>query len=201
MSGKFSLDDYVDVAERIREFNAKFPDGSLQGEGEFIYQDNAALLPGGKEPIPTRTVVGYIYHARAYRSPDDPRPGMGTAYEPIPGKTPYTRDSEVQNAETAAWGRAIVALGFETKKIASKQEVQNRQNGKQETTPATEAQLEEIDDILGKLAKTKGNKKADWIKAIDDESGDSWRVDYDSAALVLAKVRRWKSVAEAQAAT
>lgn len=106
----FNLDDYVDVAERIREFSAKYPDGSLQGQGYFV----------------TEPVVGYHYSAKAYRTPDDPRPGVGTAFEPIPGKTPYTRDSEVQNAETSAWGRAIVALGFNTKKIASRQEVRNR---------------------------------------------------------------------------
>ena len=35
------------------------------------------------------------------------------------------------NAETAAWGRAIVALGFSTKKIASAQEVRARQGSGQ----------------------------------------------------------------------
>ncbi len=35
------------------------------------------------------------------------------------------------NAETAAWGRAIVALGFKTKKIASAQEVRARQGSAQ----------------------------------------------------------------------
>jgi hypothetical protein len=49
------------------------------------------------------------------------------AWEVIPGKTPYTKDSEVQNAETSAWGRAIVAVGAATaKKIASREEVRNR---------------------------------------------------------------------------
>jgi hypothetical protein len=43
---------------------------------------------------------------------------------PIPGKTPYTKDSEVENAETSAWGRAIAALGFEVhNSIASAEEV------------------------------------------------------------------------------
>jgi hypothetical protein len=106
----FNLDDYVDVAERIRQFNEKYPEGSLQGKGFFIRD-------------PDEKIIGYHYTAEAYRTPTDPRPGVGTAYEPIPGKTPYTRDSEVQNSETAAWGRAIVALGFHTKKIASAEEV------------------------------------------------------------------------------
>jgi len=50
------------------------------------------------------------------------------AYEQWPGRTPYTRDSELQNAETSAWGRAIVAvLAADTKRgIASQEEVRNR---------------------------------------------------------------------------
>lgn len=112
MSG-FKMDDYVDVAERIRMFSDKYPDGSLQSTVQLI----------GEPP------VGVLCVASAYRTPDDPRPGVGHAYEPIPGKTPYTKDSEVMNAETSAWGRAIVALGFETKKIASANEVRSRTGG------------------------------------------------------------------------
>ncbi len=54
-------------------------------------------------------------------------PGQGTAWEPVPGPTPFTRDSELQNAETSAWGRAIAALGFKVKDgIASAEDVRNR---------------------------------------------------------------------------
>jgi hypothetical protein len=106
--------DYVDVATRIREFKAAYPDGSLQqvrlefhtvGEQQFI-----------------------LYVAACFRYPDDPRPGIGSAWEPVPGKTPYTKDSEVMVAETSAWGRAIVAAtGADTKAVASLDEVKNRQ--------------------------------------------------------------------------
>ena len=70
-----------------------------------------------------------VYTAAAYRTPDDERPGVGTAWEPVPGPTRFTKDSEVQNAETAAWGRAMVAaLAVDTKQgVASMQEVRNRQ--------------------------------------------------------------------------
>ena len=104
------MDDYVDVAERIRNFADRFPEGSLQSELQLV---------GG----------GWLCKAFAYRSPSDERPGIGHAFEPVPGKTPYTKDSEAMNAETSAWGRAIVALGFETKKIASRQEVRARSGG------------------------------------------------------------------------
>jgi len=107
-------DDYVDVAERIREFREKHPDGSLQ------QVDLQFVTFAGKDWV--------VFTAAAYRSPEDPRPGQGTAWEPVPGRTPFTRDSELQNAETAAWGRAIVAaLAADTKRIATAQDVRNRQ--------------------------------------------------------------------------
>ena len=115
MAKQFAL-DYIDVAERIVEFRTKHPEGSLQ-----------------QVTLDFKEVAGgwwVVYTAAAYRTPEDPRPGIGTAWEPVPGKTNFTRDSELQNAETAAWGRAIVAaLAADTKRgIASAEEVRNRQD-------------------------------------------------------------------------
>lgn len=107
--------DYIDVAQRIVEFRTQHPEGSLQ---QVKY-----------ELVETAGKTFLIYTAAAYRTPDDQRPGIGTAWEPVPGATSFTRDSEMQNAETAAWGRAIVAaLAADTKKgVASADEVRNRQ--------------------------------------------------------------------------
>lgn len=112
-------DDYVEVNERIVEFREKYPDGSLQPVDP--------LKP--YEFYPPENPVMIIYGAAAYRTPDDPRPGIGYVSEPYPGKTPYTKNSELANAETSAWGRAIVAaLAADAKRgIASAQEVRNRQ--------------------------------------------------------------------------
>ncbi len=109
------LKDYVDVAERIAEFRQRYPEGSLQ----------AQVLRWPEKDFPYLAV-----EARAYRSPTDERPGVGLAWENVPGKTPYTKDSELQNAETSAWGRAIVAvLAADTRKgIASRQEVARTQS-------------------------------------------------------------------------
>ena len=122
------LDDYIDVAQRIAEFRVKHPEGSLQplNPGQpFEIRELAGTDKNGKEVRGTFI----IYTAAAYRSPDDPRPGVGCAYEVFPGRTPYTAGSELQNAETAAWGRAIVAaLAADTRAgVASQQEVRNRQ--------------------------------------------------------------------------
>lgn len=134
---KFDMGDYVDVAARINKFFADFPHGSLQCDTpEFITQ-------GGQDWVMMR--------AYAYRTPDDERPGVGTAWEVIPGKTPYTRGSEVMNCETSAWGRALAALGIETKKIATVQEVQH-----------AKARQERLDDSLIEQAVTVDELRALW---------------------------------------
>lgn len=107
--------DYIDVATRIAEFRAKYPNGSLQPAN--------ADEPVKIISIGDKTYLQYV--AAAYRTPDDPRPGIGIAWEVFPGRTPFTRDSEAMVCETSAWGRAIVAvLAADTKKgIASADEV------------------------------------------------------------------------------
>lgn len=121
------LSDYVDVAERIRIFRERYPEGSLQ-----------PLNP--REPfrvveIGDKTFIAYT--AAAYRSPEDVLPGIAVSWEPFPGTTPYTSGSELMNAETAAWGRAIVAaLAADTKKIASLDEVRARRDAREAGHPS-----------------------------------------------------------------
>jgi hypothetical protein len=106
------LEDYTPVADRIHLFYEKYPEGSIQTE--FL----------------ERVDGGWLCQARAYRTADDPRPSVAHSFEQIPGKTPYTKDSEVENAETSAWGRALAALGFAAQKaagIASREEVQAKE--------------------------------------------------------------------------
>jgi hypothetical protein len=111
MPGKFDMSDYVPVNERIEAFIKAYPEGSIQSEVVELTESRV-------------TVKAY-----AYRTPDDPRPGTGHSSLEIPGSTPYTRGSEIENAETSAWGRAIAALGFEVKRgIASREEVTNKQS-------------------------------------------------------------------------
>lgn len=122
----FDLNDYVTVAERIEQFRVKYPEGSLQSEYRIELIPTAVKQEDGTWTTLDRPVLVFI--ASAYRTPDDPRPGIGHASEPIPGKTPYTKDSEFANGETSAWGRAIVAvLAADTKRgVASRDEVQAR---------------------------------------------------------------------------
>lgn len=122
----FQLDDYVTVAERIEQFRDKYPEGSLQCEWQLLLVPTAVKDADGNWTTLDRPII--VAKAFAYRHPEDPRPGIGHAQEPLPGKTPYTKDSEIQNAETSAWGRAIVAvLAADTRKgVASRDEVAAR---------------------------------------------------------------------------
>lgn len=123
MSNRPSLDDYVDVAERIQDFKDAHPDGSLQTLGWEV-----VTVEGYDRKANAGVKTTFIvYRAAAFRDSTDTAPGHGIAWEPFPGGTPYTKDSELMNAETAAWGRAIIALGLvANRSLASRQEVRNR---------------------------------------------------------------------------
>ena len=108
------LKDYVDVKERIRLFYEAHPDGRL------VTTD---VLP---PPSPT-TSRGSGSRPLAYRTADDPLPSTGWSWLGLPGSTPYTKGSEIENAETSAWGRAIGSLGIGiANSIASADEVRSK---------------------------------------------------------------------------
>lgn len=157
MSGNDFAKDYVDVAERIGIFRDKYPDGSL-------------AVANPDEPYRLLEVGGVTYIvvvACAYRSPNDAKPGVGMAQEQIPGRTPYTKGSELQNAETSAWGRAIVAaLAADTKKgVASAEEVRNRR-AEQETPAETDlAWMEDFDSRIT-LADSVDQVRGLWQEAV-----------------------------------
>ena len=150
-----SLDDYNDVASRLETFRTKYPDGRLRPadptmpyhvvrvpNGWCIRCKGSQTVKAGRDwkQCPrcqgsgVRRVdepqedVFIVYAAAAHRDAGDTEPGVGMAWEPYPGRTPYTAQSELQNAETSAWGRALLAANVaDTRKgVASKDEVRNR---------------------------------------------------------------------------
>lgn len=131
----FDLGDYKEVSERLVDLFVKHPEASMRGTYEIIEAGNVTYL---------------AYRAECYRTPDDQAPGVGTAWEQVPGATTYTKGSELQNAETSAWGRAIVAVGAsESKKVASADEVRTAQANQQAAEPRTAlpATPERVDQI------------------------------------------------------
>lgn len=118
----FDLSNYVDVPTRIRQLRAKHPDAVLRPANPA--EPFRIMEIGGREFI--------IYTAACYRTPDDSLPAIACAAEPVIGASSFTRNSEVMNAETSAWGRAIMAaLAVDEPHIASKEEVQNRRSDEQ----------------------------------------------------------------------
>jgi hypothetical protein len=118
------LDGYVEVKDRIALFYEKHPDGRL-----VTTEVRATSEPDG---VPRVWV-----EAAAYRTPDDPHPGKGWSWLILPGSTSFTRGSEIENAETSAWGRAIGALGIGiNKSIASSDEIASKEGeSARPTTP------------------------------------------------------------------
>lgn len=109
--------DYVQVDERIRHFYERYPEGRIQTDIVEMTEARITML------------------ARVFRAPDDPVPTTGHSWLGIPGSTPYTKGSEIENAETSAVGRALALMGFDTHKgLASAEEVRNK---RQDATPAT----------------------------------------------------------------
>jgi len=125
MKGKtmgFNLDDYVDVATRLRELLEKYPDASVEASPpKLVAVDGAHFV----EVTVTITADG--------------RTARASAWEPIPGKTPYTKDSEMMNAETSAIGRACGMWGIGLKKsVASLDEVRARREASKAVHPSNQ---------------------------------------------------------------
>ena len=115
----FNLDNYVDVPTRLRMALEKYPDLRIQESQPTFREVNEKLY------IEIRCTV--------WRDKDDQLPTIAFCWEPFPGTTPYTRDSEQMNASTSALGRALGMMGFGIDhKMASKQEVLARQEPKVE---------------------------------------------------------------------
>ena len=138
--------DYIDVAERIRLFYEQYPDGRLTTERPWVESVESACL-FAVSPTPTGR-------------PMIVTPSTGVAWEPVPGPTPFTKDSELMNAQTSAWGRAIVAAGIPSKKIASAEDVKARTDAKPATDDdkRTDAQNRKLNAVIG------DSTRASWIR-------------------------------------
>jgi hypothetical protein len=137
---KSVLKDYIDVAERLRAWFEVYP--------------KARIEPRLIELTDKRVV----FSAAVYRgeSPDEQPAGTGHSAMNIPGSTPYTRGSEVENCETSAVGRALVMAGLPSKRIASDDEIRSKKQPEKQEKIEEAAQRIFLDDPA----------LADWISAI-----------------------------------
>ena len=132
----FNMDDYVDVAERIKRVKEQYP--------EAVFRPANPIEPFKIVEVAGITYIAYT--AALYRDAFDPCPAIACAWEEIPGRTPYTKGSELMNAETSAWGRCAIAIGIPSKKIASAQEVKAKQPEPRATVTAIKKSDAELYD-------------------------------------------------------
>ena len=114
------LTNYVDVPTRFAAALERWPD--LR-----IMENRPEIITIGDKVFISVTM-------QAWRTPDDPIPAQATCFEPFPGKTSFTRDSEQMNASTSALGRVLGLMMSFGPKMASAEEVRNRQ---ETSAPAT----------------------------------------------------------------
>ena len=143
------LSGYTDVKTRIGMFYEKFPDGRLVTDRVEVWQDDDT----------PRVVV----KALAYRTPDDPLPGVGWSWMVLPGTSNFTRGSEIENTETSAWGRAIGALNVGIgNSIASTDEIAGKaDDGKDAKLPSVQESEGGLIGVvsLGKAAPVDGETR------------------------------------------
>ena len=116
-----NLGDYVDVPTRFRLALDKWPDLRV------------VETPAEVVTIGDRTFISVT--VKVYRDLLDLLPCVATAWEPFPGTTPYVRNSEMMNCSTSALGRAL-GMMIPFGKMASFEEVQNRQNDTPTVSPS-----------------------------------------------------------------
>lgn len=114
------MKDYVDVAERIRLFYERYPDGSIQTE--MVRLDGDLV----------------VFRARVYRDREDPNPTTGWAYE-REGVGVVNKTSFIENCETSSVGRALSNLNFPRSREAQARSARG---------PATPAQLDELQALV-----------------------------------------------------
>ena len=115
------LKDYVDVPTRFRLALDKWPE--LR-----VVETPAEIVTIGDRTFISVTMT-------VYRDPSDPLPCIATCWEPFPGMTPYVKNSEQMNASTSCLGR-VLGLMIPFGKMASFEEVQNRQNDGPTVSPS-----------------------------------------------------------------
>jgi hypothetical protein len=108
------LSNYVDVPTRFALALERWPE--LR-----VMENRPEVITIGDKTFISVTM-------QIWRTPDDPIPAQATCFEPFPGKTSFTRDSEQMNASTSCLGRCLGLMMSFGPKMASAEEVRNRQH-------------------------------------------------------------------------
>ena len=168
----FKLDGYVTVNQRLTEALQRWPE--LR-----VVEANPKVVTVGDATFIEVTIT-------VFRDPADTLPCTAAAWEPIPGRTPYTKDSEMMNASTSALGRALGLMGIGTAgSISSADEVITRRYdqgaqdhpstratpGEAATRPLKAVKAETGTDTAGKRS-TPTDKMANFLRVLEGKTGE-----------------------------
>lgn len=128
-------ENYREVPERIAEWYRRWPDGRIECEVIELNEDRVTMK------------------ALVYRTQDDTPAGVGHSFMNIPGKTNFTRDSEIENAETSAVGRALVMAGIPSKRVSSDTEVEAKQTTGQPSDTIDQATVKALQKLFASPAQ------------------------------------------------
>lgn len=142
--------DYVEVADRIKAWYDAYPNARIETELVQL----------------TDKIV--VMKAQVFRGEtlDEKPAGIGHASMAIPGSTPYTRGSELENTETSAAGRALVMAGLPSKKVASGDEIRAKTGSAPKVDPIVDA----AKNIFADVEIKESPAVLSWIDAIDAAS-------------------------------
>ena len=182
----FDMGNYVDVATRVKLLLERYPNASINcspPEVQFV---------GDRAFIAVSCVIDC--------NDGSGRTARASAWEPFPGRTPYTKDSEAMVGETSAVGRACGLLGFGLKgSIASAEEVANRRSGSpsEASGSRSEGRLAPVRDLTPSRDRKPTEKQIGFLKRLMIERAMPTNdVDWDSlsAAEVSEMIDRTKEV-------
>lgn len=172
-----NLDGYITVDQRLDFALRKHPDLRVI-EGQPVIREIGDAL--------------YIEVAMTvYRSAEDDNPTIARAWEPWPGKTPFTRDSEMMNCSTSALGRALGLMGFGLMGIASADEVKLAKSRVPDENPLMAAVMPAADPMKRPGKRTPGQEQI--IKKMSTERGLEPHLP-DTFAECSAEIERLKAI-------
>lgn len=136
MSGRFNLNDYITVDERIDQFWAQYPDGAIRTEVAYTNNDASSVA----------------VRASVYKRCEQPHPdATGIAQEErLTGEDQYGKpvkgantSSWWENCETSAIGRALANLGMSlSKQRPSRSEMEKVQRYEDAPQPLRQQQAQ-----------------------------------------------------------
>ena len=170
---------YKLVAERHAQFVKDHPNNAVEtGLADFIYDGSS--VAGGEKDKGAVGSAGYVimkcllWFEREDQTNNLPPNATGYAGMPVPGPTNFTRNSEVENAETSALGRALAMAGYHAKdQFASEDEIFSKAGDGQahEVSTSRDATQAQKNMLKARFQKLNGDDKVAWKKFLKETVG------------------------------